>query len=150
MWAIISWVGDPIYVCNRGWDLFRLCPHPQLIGCILCAPPYADARVMFLYKDLLCNDTCSVIGGGVHSVLGGGGTNGKDPEVEKLKICSQFWTLCPFGPDPIAWQWGGVWKRQPWVFQRWEMPRGCVHSSSYTFCTPFCNSSLSSLLPLCS
>ena len=44
-------------------DLFRLCPPPQLSGCILFAPP--DARAIFLHNDLLCNDTCSVTGGSI-------------------------------------------------------------------------------------
>ena len=36
-------------------------PPPQLSGRILFAPP--DARAIFLHNDLLCNGTCSVIGG---------------------------------------------------------------------------------------
>ena len=56
-------------------DLFRLCP-PSLVGAYYLQPP--DARAIFLHNDLLCNDTCSVTGGGGHNVLGGG-TNGKDP-----------------------------------------------------------------------
>ena len=33
---------------------------PQLIGCILFAPP--DAGAIILHNDLICNDTCSVTG----------------------------------------------------------------------------------------
>ena len=46
--------------CVEIADLFRLCPPPELSGCILFAPP--DARAIFLHNDLLSNDTCSVTG----------------------------------------------------------------------------------------
>ena len=64
-------------------DLFRLCPPPQLNGCILFAPP--DARALFLHKDLLCNGTCSVTGGRI-TYGRGGSTNGKDPKSLLLRF----------------------------------------------------------------
>ena len=44
------------------WDIFRLYPPPKLKGCILFVPPVARAK--FLHKQLQCNDTYSITGGG--------------------------------------------------------------------------------------
>ena len=55
--------------------IFSVCapppPPPSLVGAYYLHPP--DARAITLHNDLLCNDTCSV--------TGGGGTNGKDPDI---------------------------------------------------------------------
>ena len=46
------------------------------MGAYYLQPP--DARAIILHHDLLCNDTCSVSGGG--GITYWGGTNGKDPK----------------------------------------------------------------------
>ena len=57
-------------------DRFRLCP-PSLLGAYYLQPP--DARGIFLHDDLLCNGTCSVIGGSI--THGGGGA-----QTEKIRF----------------------------------------------------------------
>ena len=49
---------------------FQFVP-PSLVGAYYLQPP--DARDIFLHGDSLYIHTCSVIGEGVHNVLGGGG-----------------------------------------------------------------------------
>ena len=50
------------------WDRFRL-SSPSLVGAYYLHPP--EARAIFLYTDLRCNDMCSVIGGSI-TYWGGG------------------------------------------------------------------------------
>ena len=53
-------------------DLFRLCPPPpSLVGAYYLPPP-PEPRAIFLHSDLLCNGTCSAIGGSI--TYGGGQT----------------------------------------------------------------------------
>ena len=59
-------------------DLFRLCLPPSLVGAYYLQLP--DARAIFLHNDLLCNDTCSVTGGGAQTYWGGGA------QTEKIRL----------------------------------------------------------------
>ena len=43
-------------------------PPPSLVNAYYLHPP--EARAIFLHNDLLCNDACSVTGGGLYIVLG--------------------------------------------------------------------------------
>ena len=45
---------------NEFSDLFLLCPPPRLAGAYYSHRSHA--RAIFVHKDLLCNDMCSVTG----------------------------------------------------------------------------------------
>ena len=51
------------FSCYLIWGSFPFLP-PSLVGAYYLHPP--DARAITLHNDLLCNDTCSVTGGGGH------------------------------------------------------------------------------------
>ena len=52
---------QPAFILVLG--IFSVCaPPPRLVGAYYLHPPRHSA--IFLHNDLLCNDTCSVTGGG--------------------------------------------------------------------------------------
>ena len=65
----VSYLSRILYYVSL-FGSFSFVPPPHLSGRILFAPP--DARAIFLHKDLLCNETCSVIGGCITHWGGGG------------------------------------------------------------------------------